>query len=112
MKKFILIIPILIFCSCVDNQHLKEDIKQELVNEIDTVQHPQKGDGSYFYNEPIKVGSEDMFIHHSTLSCPKIQKGVLRNCYKLDYYFNIFCPVCMDDKLIDDWTKLNFPKKL
>lgn len=98
-------------CSCVDKEQLKLEIKQELIAESDSTQQVTKGDGSVFYDEPIKVGSDDMYIHHSTLDCPRIQKGVLRNCYKLDYYSNSFCNYCMDDDLITSWVKLNFPKK-
>lgn len=117
MKKFLLIIPLLMLmlCSCVDKEQIKKEIeaeiKNELVESLDSIQKQVRGDGSNFYNEPIKVGSDDMHIHHSTLNCPKIQKGVLRNCYKLDYYCNTFCPYCMNDELIDKWTKWFFPKK-
>jgi len=99
-------------CSCVDKEQLKLEIKQELMAELDTTQQITKGDGTVFYNEPIKVGTDAMYIHHSTLNCPKIQKGVLRNCfYSSDFYSNTFCSYCMDDELINEWIKWFFPKK-
>lgn len=102
-------------CSCVDKEQMKKEIKEEIQEELvvslDSLQLQVKGDGSSFYNEPIKVGSDDMYIHHSTLKCPKIQKGVLKNCNYVDYYSNTFCSFCMDDELIHKWTKWFFPKK-
>ncbi len=115
MKKILFLIPILVLCSCVDKEQIKkeikEDFKKELVTSLDSMQMHIKGDGSNFYNEYVKVGSFEYDVHHSTLDCPRIQNGVTRNCYKNDYYSNTFCSFCMDDELIDKWTKWFFPKK-
>ena len=55
------------------------------------------GDGSNFYDEPISIGGDEYYVIHSTMACPKIDKGVQRNCYKINAYRNIFCPGCMND---------------
>jgi hypothetical protein len=67
------------------------------------------GDGSNFYCEPISIGGDEYYIHHSTMGCPRIKNGVQRNCYKLDGYNNIFCPGCMSDWLISAWKDRFFP---
>ena len=68
-----------------------------------------KGDGSYFYNEPISIGGDEFYIHHSTMQCPAIKNGVQRSCYKLNSYNNTFCSHCMDNGLIDNFKNRYFP---
>ena len=67
------------------------------------------GDGSNYYCEPISIGGDEHYVIHSTLACPKIDKGVQRNCYKMNGYNNIFCPTCMNDLLISLWKDRFFP---
>lgn len=87
MKKILLIISTLcLLSSCVDRDPKKPYVK--------------KGDGSVFYNELKPMGHVRYWTHHSTLDCPAIQGGVERNVVRSGTV-NLFCPVCMDDHLID-----------
>lgn len=92
-------------CNMVDQQRLKE----EIIKELEINREVTKGNGYYFYNEPISVGGESYYKHHSTLDCPEIKNGVQRDCYKLDAYHNLFCSHCMDDELISKWNDWAFP---
>ena len=80
-----------LFSGCIQQQAPKEE--KPLV----------KGDGTYWYNEPRFVGSQEYYIHHSTLECPAIKMGVQRDCFQYNQTSNTFCPVCMDNLLISRW---------
>lgn len=62
-----------------------------------------RGDGTYFYAEIAELSKHYLYIHHSTLDCPAIKKGVRRGRVRPEESENWFCPVCMDDELIDKW---------
>jgi hypothetical protein len=96
-------------CNLVDQQRLKAEIKEEIIKEIENNKEVVKGVGFNFYNEPISVGGDTYYKHHSTLDCPEIKNGVQRDCYKIDAYHNIFCSRCMDDELISKWNNWAFP---
>lgn len=112
--KTITIFTLVCFClgSCTDKdklkQELKEELKKELKAEFQTNQSVKKGDGTYFYNEPVSIGGERNMINHSTLKCPAIKGGVQRD-YRLTAESrkgnNLFCHECMDDKLIDEFDR-------
>ena len=107
MKKSLFII---VACTVVTAcNSYTENIKQDILTELTESFEVEKGDGKYFYNEPISIGGEDYFKHHSTLECPHIKNGVQRNCHRTDPYENLFCSHCMDDKLISLWNKEAFP---
>lgn len=67
------------------------------------------GDGTHFYCEPIKIGSDSYGVQHSTLNCPKINKGVMRDSYNKKEVANIYCPECMTDELITIFIERHFP---
>ena len=113
MNKFLLIFSSFLFfsCSSPDNSDLKREIKDEILSELrQNSTFVSKGDGSNFYAEPISIGGDEHYIHHSTLNCPAINVGVQRNCYKLNGYNNTFCHYCMDDHLISTFNSRFFPK--
>lgn len=109
---FILLFSIITsMSSCGDKDQLKNQIKKEVLSEIgNNNSHLIKGDGSNFYGEPISIGRDDYYIHHSTLNCPLIQVGVQRNWYKISESNNIFCHLCMNDDLITRFHKRFFSK--
>lgn len=92
---FILLFSIIAsMSSCSDNDQLKKQIKKEILSDIGNNNYQViMGDGSNFYGEPISIGRDDYYIHHSTLNCPLIQVGVQRNWYKLSESYNTFCHV-------------------
>ncbi|MCQ2094523.1 MAG: hypothetical protein MJY81_05975 [Bacteroidaceae bacterium] len=107
MKNLALLFSLLILSACTNKEELKKEIKEELKNEImnnASETAVKKGDGTYFYDEPVGIAGETFKINHSTLKCPAIKGGVQR-----DYRFtaksargrNLFCHICMDDHLID-----------
>ena len=64
-----------------------------------------KGDGEHFY---LEFGKERGLVYHSLPSCSKIETGVRRDDYELDYHEKSrfkTCPQCMDDDLIDMLNK-------
>ena len=78
-----LAVCLLTACTNINKDELKQEIKEDLRKEIsETYPKVVKGDGSYFYNEPISIGGNEYFIHHSTMQCPAIKNGVQRGCYK------------------------------
>lgn len=113
-KVFTLIAISLLIGACTNQEKLKNELKEEIKKELQVEPKKKpyitKGDGSHFYSEPISIGGESYNIHHSTLACPYIQNGVQRDCFKIDYYHNIFCSVCMDNNLIDTFNERNNDK--
>lgn len=109
---FILLFSIIAsMSSCSDKDQLKNQIKKEILSDIGNNNYQViMGDGSNFYGEPISIGRDDYYIHHSTLSCPVIKVGVQRNWYKLSERNNTFCHVCMNDNLITMFHKRFFSK--
>lgn len=70
-------------CSSPDNSDLKRKIKDEILSELRQKSTlVSKGDGSNFYAEPISIGGDEHYIHHSTLNCPAINVDVQINRYK------------------------------
>ena len=115
MKRFFLFFSLCCLAAC--NNINKEELKKEIIAELQSGENQRavvKGDGTNFYAEPFYLGSSETFINeisiqHSTINCPAIHNGVQRNCYKLDYYENTFCSVCMSDDLITEWNHRFFP---
>ena len=112
MKQYLLLLSCISLLSCSNNNSdLKKEIKDEIISELRQKNMSViKGDGSNFYAEPISIGGNEHYIHHSTLNCPAINVGVQRNCYKINGYNNIFCHYCMDDQLINQFNSHFFPK--
>lgn len=53
----------------------------------------KKGDGSHFYAEPIYKNKNLVYCtHHSTLDCPEIKEGVMRDGYIYEKEKNFFAP--------------------
>lgn len=106
-----------VFCvfflaACINKEALKEEIKEEIMQELKN-KSPQieNGDGSVFYNEQVNIGRGEYYIHHSTLKCPYIRRGVQRNfTYTNREDLNLYCSKCMDDDLINIFVRRNFPK--
>jgi len=99
-------VTLLLLCivatSCVNKDKLKQEIKDELRKEIYSGKFVEKGNGNNFYCEYASIGNHTYEIHHSTLNCPEIKSGVLRNWrYTKAEDSNLFCHVCMSDNLID-----------
>ena len=69
------------------------------------------GDGTHFYCEPILFGDEILSVQHSTLSCPKINKGVMRDKHPKEELINLYCPECMTDELITIYIERYYPNK-
>lgn len=69
------------------------------------------GNGRYFYGEPIMVGNSEYYIQHSISSCPKIRTGTKRGWIKIQNDANYFCPICMNNDLIDTFNSRYFPDK-
>ena len=67
------------------------------------------GDGTHFYCEPTVIGDDIIVVQHSTLRCPKINKGVLRDNVAKEQIRNYYCPECMSDELITIFNERNFP---
>ena len=112
MKIVIFFAVLIALSSCTNKEQLKKEIKEELKRELsETPSKVKKGDGSFFYNEQVSIGSEGGFyIHHSTLDCPAIKNGAQRNfTYTTRQDKNLFCPKCMDDELISLFTRVYFP---
>ena len=115
MKKTSLIVTLLVavfFISCNNEKNNSENDSTRTIILKTADESPsivEIGDGTNFYCEPVSIGKYEYFVQHSTMSCPKIEKGVLRNCYQLDGYYNIFCPTCMNDWLISKFNKRFFP---
>lgn len=109
MKKILLVFTIMmveLFVACNNESDTKTII---LKSEDKNLTVAEVGDGSNFYCEPISIGGDEFYIQHSTMGCPRIDKGVQRNCYKKNGYNNIFCPGCMSDWLISEWKDRFFP---
>lgn len=108
MKKYLFILlSCCLIASCNSySEKLKEDIIDELEKDAESV---TKGNGYYFYDEPISIGGNNYYKHHSTLDCPDIKNGVQRDCHKVDAYHNLFCSKCMSDELITLWNDRVFP---
>ena len=105
-----LAVCLLTACTNINKDELKQEIKEDLRKEIsETYPKVVKGDGSYFYNEPISIGGNEFYIHHSTMQCPAIKNGVQRGCYKINCYYNTFCSHCMDNDLINRFNTAYFP---
>ena len=101
-----------LFLSCnklVDTEKMKKEIIAELKKQPVVI----KGDGSHMYSEPVVIGGEEYLVQHSTLKCTNIRQGaVLKDAlYPKDKFKNLFCTVCMDDRLIDNFLESNFPSK-
>lgn len=100
-----------LFLSCdklIDTEKMKREIIVELKKQPVVV----KGDGRNLYAEPIVVGDDEYYIQHSTLKCTNIKLGAVhKDVIKLSKYYNLFCTVCMDDRLIDNFLESNFPSK-
>lgn len=67
------------------------------------------GDGEHFY---LEFDEERGLIYHSLPNCSKIETGVRRDDYELDYHEKSrfkTCPKCMDDDLIDKLDKKIYP---
>lgn len=112
MKNILFLALLAILSSCTDKAQLKKELKEELKKEMsEATPKVKKGDGSYFYNEQVSIGSEGGFyVHHSTLDCPAIKNGVQRNfTYTTRQDKNLFCTKCMDDELISLFTRIYFP---
>lgn len=113
-SNFILLLVVMIMMvsrrglSKTERAILKTEIKNEIQSESGG-RHLLKGDGTSFYNELVIMGDTEYYIHHSTLKCPKINGGVGLNVHKLFFYNNLYCPLCMDNELIDVFYKKNFP---
>ena len=89
-----------------------EKMKKEIIAELKKQPVVVKGDGSVLYAEPIALGDDDYYILHSTLKCTNIKLGAVhKGSLKRDRYHNLFCTVCMDDRLIDNFLESNFPSK-
>lgn len=88
------------YMSC-SNLIDKEKMKQEIITELQKKPVVVKGDGDVYYAEPVVIGTDEYYIHHSTLKCPNIKLGAVnRNVYYTNQYHNLYCTTCMDDKLI------------
>ena len=107
MKTAILIM--LVCCSITGCSSYTEKIKKDIITVLTESIEVEKGDGYYFYDEPISIGGEEYYKHHSTLDCPEIKNGVQRDCHKINAYNNLFCSHCMDDELITLWNDRVFP---
>lgn len=99
----------LVCCSITGCSSYTEKIKKDIITELTESIEVEKGDGYYFYDEPISIGGEEYYKHHSTLDCPVIKNGVQRDCHKINAYNNLFCSHCMDDELITLWNDRVFP---
>ena len=107
MKYLILLLSCSLIMSCTS---YSEKLKKEIINELESnTETLTKGNGYYFYDEPISIGGEKYYKHHSTLDCPEIKNGVQRDCHKINAYNNLFCSHCMDDALITLWNDRVFP---
>lgn len=111
-------LALFVFCllsisACINKEELKEEIKEDLRQETkNNTSKIEKGDGSVFYNEQVSIGRGEYYVHHSTLRCPYIRKGVQRNfSYTNREDFNLYCSKCMDDNLIDIFVRRYFPPK-
>lgn len=115
MKNALLLLLIFGLTAC--NNVNKEELKEEIINELKSYNAQpivEKGDGGNFYAEPVYLGSSgtyinEIYIQHSTINCPAIKNGAQRNCYKIDPYHNTFCSLCMTDGLISMWNSHFFP---
>lgn len=112
-KSLILMFSCCIITACNSyTEKIKEEIKEEIINELKSSEEVQKGYGNYFYNEQVSIGGEGYYIHHSTLECPAIKGGVKRNfTYTNSEDRNLFCSKCMDDALIEHFNKSFFSEK-
>lgn len=102
-KKYLIASMVILFAACTNKDDIKKELKEEIKKELSAPKF-KKGDGTYFYNEPMSTASMLFYINHSTLQCPAIKNGVQRD-YRLTAKEargrNLFCSKCMDDKLID-----------
>lgn len=103
-------ITCILLTSCYSKEQLKEEIRKEIKKETRNY-HIAMGDGSIFYAEPICIGNDYYYKHHSILKCPSINNGVLRGWHKTIETNNLFCNTCMDDELITTFLERVFPKK-
>lgn len=111
MRFLFFISTLFLFAACTNKEELKREIKEELKQEmIESIPKIKKGDGSWFYNEQVCIGSDGgYYIHHSTLNCPAIKNGVQRGfTYTSRQDRNLFCSKCMDDKLINIFNNFYF----
>lgn len=103
MTKLYITCALVLLSACTNKDELKKEIKEEVKKEL-SVSKFKKGDGSYFYNEPMSTAGMLYYINHSTLQCTAIKNGVQRD-YRLTAKEargrNLFCSKCMDDKLIE-----------
>lgn len=109
-----LAVCLLAACTNINKDELKQEIKEDLKKEMaETYPKVVKGDGSWFYNEQVCIGSDGgYYVHHSTLKCPAIKNGVQRGfTYSSRQDRNLFCPKCMDDDLINTFNRYYFPPK-
>lgn len=111
MRNITIIFCSVLLMSCTNREKIKEEIKEDILNEIQDRKKAIKGNGTNFYGEKISIDGEIHYLHHSSLNCPAIHSGIQRNWYNQFENRNTFCNICMDDYLITKFNEKFFSDK-